>query len=69
MKTIEKSASKNKAAKPKKATEGKPVEKDATLGDVDSTFTDNSHGRTSGRLADHEPGSGITPPEHGAYNL
>ncbi|RKR85531.1 hypothetical protein BDD43_5802 [Mucilaginibacter gracilis] len=44
-------------------------EKAATLGDVDSTFTDQSHGRTSGRLIDHEPGSGSSGGEHGAYNL
>jgi hypothetical protein len=46
-----------------------PEKKAATLGDLDSTFTDDSHGRTTGRTIDHEPGAGSTPPEHGAYNL
>jgi hypothetical protein len=34
-----------------------PDEKHSTLGNLDSTFTDQSHGRSSGRMIDHEPGS------------
>jgi hypothetical protein len=46
-----------------------PERKAATLGDLDSTFTDDNHSRSTGRTIDHEPGGGSTPPEHGAYNL
>ncbi|EHQ26066.1 hypothetical protein [Mucilaginibacter paludis] len=43
-----------------------PDTKAATLGNLDSTFTDQSHGRTTGRMIDHEPGSnGVDGP----YNL
>jgi hypothetical protein len=57
---------------PKEVTPPSPGNKQdskkATLGDVDESFTDQSHGRTSGRMIDHEPGSGTTG-DHGAYNL
>lgn len=49
--------------------EGEPNTSHSTLGDIDPSFTDDKTGRTSGRLLDHEPGAGINPPEHGAYNL
>jgi len=57
----------NEVSQPNTSTEA--PDKAATVGDLDSTFTDDNHGRSTGRTIDHEPGAGSTPPEHGAYNL
>jgi hypothetical protein len=46
-----------KEVTPPAPSEGKPHARHATLNNLDKSFTDQTHGRTSGRMIDHEPGT------------